>query len=106
MTAIQVSSAHRALIEGILERHLPLGTTVWVFGSRAKQTAKQYSDLDLAIEVNHPLDAAIMPMLMHDFEESTLPYAVDLLDWQTVSSAFQSTVDKDRILFWKKEKQL
>lgn len=45
---IDISPDQWDIVRNILQEHVP-GLEVWAFGSRAKWTAKQYSDLDLAI---------------------------------------------------------
>ncbi len=45
---IDIREDHWDIVQGILQKYVPQ-YEVWAFGSRAKWTAKQYSDLDLAI---------------------------------------------------------
>jgi len=45
---IDIRPDHWRIVEAILKKHVPRHT-VWAFGSRAKWSAKAYSDLDLAI---------------------------------------------------------
>ncbi|MHB1099339.1 MAG: nucleotidyltransferase domain-containing protein, partial [Burkholderiales bacterium] len=45
---IDIRPDHWAIVRGILQKHVPQ-YEVWAFGSRAKWTAKEYSDLDLAV---------------------------------------------------------
>lgn len=51
------------------------------FGSRSTNRAKPYSDLDLVIMGNHALSDLTLAELALDFEESDLPFRVDLLLW-------------------------
>src|SRR5580700_2502227 len=46
--AIEIEPDHWRIVRDILRRRVP-GRPVWAFGSRARRTAKPYSDLDLAI---------------------------------------------------------
>ncbi len=57
---------------------------VFLFGSRAKGTFKQGSDIDLAIMNAGVSDKTIRDIKV-DFEESNLPYNVDLAYFATVS---------------------
>lgn len=95
--AIDVSPKHLVLIQTILWQCLPHSAQVWVFGSRAKQTAKKFSDIDLAIDLGRPLTLAESAQLADAFEESTLPYKVDIVDWQTISPDFKAVIQDDRI---------
>ena len=45
---IDIRPDHWAIVRTILQKHVPQ-YEVWAFGSRAKWSAKEYSDLDLAV---------------------------------------------------------
>lgn len=49
-----------------------------LFGSRAKGTHRPGSDIDIAL-VGEGLDIDILGHLMRTFEESSIPYQVDLI---------------------------
>lgn len=49
-----------------------------LFGSRAKGTQRPGSDIDLAL-VGEELDVDVLGRLSRQFEESPIPYEVDLL---------------------------
>ncbi len=85
------------IVHHILNQHVA-GYAVWAFGSRAKWTAKTYSDLDLVIITDKPLPLAISASLNNDFSESDLPWKVDLVDWATVSEAFREIISRDRVV--------
>ena len=53
-THLDLRPDHRAIVREILQRHVP-DRKVLAFGSRATWTAKDYSDLDLAILGDEPL---------------------------------------------------
>ena len=65
---------------------------MFVFGSRAKLCARIFSDLDLLVRANKPLSMQALANLAFDFEESDLPYKVDLVDWNSASDAFISNI--------------
>ncbi|MBI5936826.1 MAG: nucleotidyltransferase domain-containing protein [Betaproteobacteria bacterium] len=94
---IAVSPAEWAIIQHILERHVPQHE-VWAFGSRAKCTAKTYSDLDLAIITDKPLGLDVSAALAEDFSESDLPYKVDVVDWATTSESFRKIIERDKVV--------
>jgi predicted nucleotidyltransferase len=70
---------------------------VRAFGSRYKWTAKKYSDLDIAIipaiEGKSKLDIARTGALRDAFQESDLPFRVDILDWHSISKEFQAIIN-------------
>ncbi len=82
-----------AAVRAILAAHLPAGAAVFVFGSRANGRAHRGSDLDLAIDAGRPLTRAESGDLSYAFEESDLPYTVDVVDLRTVSAAFRAVIE-------------
>lgn len=88
---IEISPAHWDIVAEILRRHLP-ERTIWAFGSRARFAAKAYSDLDLAIIGDTPLQLSQLASLEHDFTESALPFKVDIVDWATTSESFRDII--------------
>ncbi len=69
---------------------------LFLFGSRAKGTARKYSDIDIAI-LSDELDEDKRLKILFEFENSTLPYQVDVVDLKTVSDDFKSLIGKDLI---------
>ena len=41
--AVDIRPDHLEIVQGILREHLPVGVKVWVFGSRASWTRKEFS---------------------------------------------------------------
>ena len=75
-------------VKKILEQHV-LGWEVRAFGSRVTGRAKPWSDLDLAIVGPEPMGLRRRGRLIEAFQDSTLPFRVDVLDWHDVSPTFQ-----------------
>lgn len=99
MTAppVQMSPAEWAIVTGVLQRHVP-GVRVWAFGSRARHTAKPYSDLDLALVVPAPLPLPQRAALADAFTESALPWRVDLVEWPETSATFRALIERDHVV--------
>ena len=95
---VDIRPDHLAIVQDILRAHLPDGFKVWVFGSRANWATKDSSDLDLAVEGAAKLDHKSMSRLEAAFEESDLPYTVDVVDLKAVSSDFRQIVEDQRVL--------
>ena len=55
---IDIHPDHWAIVRRILQKHVPQ-YAIWAFGSRAKWSAKEYSDLDLAIITDKPLPLSV-----------------------------------------------
>jgi type I restriction enzyme S subunit len=85
------------IVRNILARHV-LQYEVWAFGSRAKGTAKEYSDLDLAVITDKPLGLSLSAAISDDFAESDLPIKVDVVDWATTSEAFRQIIEKEKLI--------
>ena len=94
---VDIRPDHLEIVQEILRAHLPAGFEVWVFGSRANWTTKDSSDLDLAVEGAVRLDHKSMIGLEVAFEESDLPYTVDVVDLKAVSSGFRQIVEDQRL---------
>jgi predicted nucleotidyltransferase len=88
---INVSSEEKQIILGILNRYIP-DRKVMALGSRVMGTPKPYSDLDLAIMGDTPLDFQTLVLLKDAFAESDLPYRVDILQWCQTSPEFRKTI--------------
>ena len=84
-------------VKRILKTHVP-EYEVWAFGSRVTWTAKAYSDLDLAIISNQALSLSTIAKLKDDFDESTLAFKVDVVDWATTSESFRQIIENGKIL--------
>jgi type I restriction enzyme S subunit len=99
MSNIQISEEQLDTVLKILQHNLTPDITVWVYGSRASGTAKLYSDLDLALERNDgkAINNEQIVNLMDEFEESNLPYKVDVMDYLNAKGIFKQNVDQQRI---------
>ena len=93
---IRLDQQYKDLVVKILKKHLSPDAFVWVFGSRANRSPKPFSDLDLAIDAGKPLMYSTLIDLKHEFDESALPYKVDLVDWYALDPSFQERINDDR----------
>ncbi|NUN13131.1 MAG: nucleotidyltransferase domain-containing protein [Myxococcales bacterium] len=84
---IDLASRDLATVRKILLHRVPQ-REVRIFGSRVKGTARRFSDLDLVILGETPIDADVLRLLREDFEESDLPFRVDVLDGCRLPSEF------------------
>ena len=84
-------------IRRILSTHIP-EITVWAFGSRVSGKARNYSDLDLALITTEPLSLSLKADLVACFEESDLPFKVDLVDWASASDKFREIIKANKIV--------
>ena len=97
---ITLSEEQVQLVKSILTNHLPRNTLIWLFGSRATGTAKKFSDIDLLIDANRkPMSLELRANLANAFEESDLPYKVDVVDVVTVDAEFAKIINAEKVLF-------
>ena len=93
-----------ATVNAILAEHAP-DCEVRAFGSRATWNAKDYSDLDLAVVGDGPLDWRVLGRLKEAFEESNLPMRVDVLDWHAISESFRKVVEQNYVVLQERPKR-
>ena len=93
---VDIRPDHLEIVQDILLRHLPAGVKVWVFGSRANWSTKDSSDLDLALEGESKLSHKVLGALKDAFEDSALPYTVDVVDLNRISDSFRQIVKSQR----------
>lgn len=79
----------RAIVRREL-RGLPV--QVYFFGSRADGTARTSSDLDIGILATGAVPGDALAGLREAFDESTIPYEVDIVDLSRVAPAFRERV--------------
>ena len=103
---IDINPDHLNMVSDILHKHLPSNTKIWVFGSRAKWETTDASDLDLAIENIKPIDHKTMTALDVAFDDSNLPYTVDVVDLKNVSDNFKKIINAQKVLLFKDKTSL
>jgi type I restriction enzyme S subunit len=94
---IDIRPEHWVIVAGILRNYVP-HYDVWAFGSRAKGTAKPFSDLDLAVIAAEPLALDLRAALADEFTESDLPWKVDVVDWASTSDVFREVIKRDKVV--------
>ncbi|MBI5243104.1 MAG: nucleotidyltransferase domain-containing protein [Elusimicrobia bacterium] len=99
MRRIDLQPEHLALVLEILKKHVP-GRNVRAFGSRVNGKAKKNSDLDLAVMGDSPLPSKTLSALREEFDESDLPFQVDLVAWASISLSFRAVIEKDEVTVW------
>ena len=88
---------HWAIVRDALRRHVP-DREVLAFGSRATWTAKDYSDLDLAIMGEEPLSLRASSALDEALVDSDLPFRVDIVDWARIDDSFREIIRRNGVV--------
>ncbi len=94
---IDLSPHWLATVKAILAQHVP-GCEVRAFGSRATWTARDHSDLDIAVVGHGRLNPRLIAALKEAFEDSDLPMRVDVLDWHEVSDGFREEIERQPVV--------
>ena len=94
--AIDITAEERRIVLALLKRHLPR-TVVWVYGSRVKSTSRQQSDLDMVVFTT-PEQNGRVGALREAFEESNLPFRVDLFVWDAIPEAFRQRIEAEHVV--------
>ena len=92
--AIDITAEQRGTVLALLNRYLP-DTTIWAYGSRVKWTSRPESDLDLVVFAR-PEQSARVAELREAFEESDLPFRVDLFVWDEVPENSKRRIKAER----------
>ena len=100
---IDITAEQRTIVLQLLKRHLP-STTAWVYGSRAKWTSRPQSDLDLVVFAT-PEQNGRVSNLRQAFEESNLPFRVDLFVWDAVPEQFRKHIKRDHEVLVEREER-
>ena len=72
---------------------------VFLFGSRARGDEEEGSDADLAISGTE-IDRSDLSLIREQWEYSTIPMMLDLVDLQDINSALYEQVEKEKVLLW------
>ena len=93
--SIDLAPALLRQVQAILAEHVP-ECEVWAFGSRIGGSAKRFSDLDLAIVAEQEIPTRRLALLANAFEESDLPFRVDLVDYHSANPTFKERIAQRR----------
>lgn len=88
--SIDITPVQRELIVDLLNRFIP-GVAVWAYGSRVKGSSRPESDLDLVAFIT-PRQREVISALKEAFEESSLPFRVDVLVWDELPENFRRNI--------------
>ena len=91
MGTIDVAPRAVEIVLHVLACHVP-DREVRLMGSRVAGRAKPFSDLDLVIMGDQPLALSALADLRDAFDDSELPFAVDIVEWASASEAFRRVI--------------
>lgn len=82
----------------IIHKYLP-NCKVYLFGSRARKTHREGSDIDLAIDTGKKVSLDIILDIKAEIEETTIPLFVDIVDMYSISDDFKEEIMKDKVVW-------
>ena len=94
---IDLSCDELMTVKKILVQYVP-GLKIRAFGSRINGGTKPYSDLDLVIVAKEKIPQEVLMALKDAFQESSLSFRVDVLDWQRISPEFREVIARKYIV--------
>ena len=97
---IDITAAQHKTLLALLERYLP-DAAAWVYGSRVKWTSRPQSDLDLVVFAAPEQERRVSD-LREAFEESSLPFRVDLFVWDDVPEQFRKQIEAEHVVLAEK----
>ncbi len=96
MAEIDLEDKYIKFIKDTIGAILP-DAEIYIYGSRVQGKACNYSDVDIALQAPDKKEISFDKLLKikSDFENSTFPYKVDIVDLQSLSEKFLSIIEKD-----------
>lgn len=87
-------------VHTILSQYLCFsGVEFYLFGSWARGEERASSDIDIAVSYKQELMPGTLVELREAFEESTIPYHVEIVDLNKSDKSFRDKVLKEGILW-------
>lgn len=72
---------------------------IYLYGSRARGTNREWSDIDIALDAGHVLPRTDVYEIKSMFGESLIKYSIDVVDLYQVSELMRQEILKDKIIW-------
>lgn len=73
---------------------------IYLFGSRARETHREWSDIDLALDTGAILPTSKVGEVKDVLAATNMPYKIDVLDFNMISPTMQEIIKRERKI-WK-----
>ncbi len=93
-----IEERHLKMVQDILKKY---PYNFFAFGSRVHGKPRKFSDLDICFFEKVPF--SVQSHIDEDFEESYLPFTVDLVDWNLTGDDFKNAIKNDLVCIQKTE---
>lgn len=94
---LQLTETQLHQVQALIKSKLIEPIEVFAYGSRTKQQAREFSDLDLLVKSTEKLPIQTLYQLKDAFEFSDLPFRIDIQDWHTLSQEFKQQIQNSLI---------
>ena len=95
LKVLDLTKQELSIVKEILKNH----PNAIIFGSRIKGTRKKFSDLDICLKKK--IKDSEHELLREAFENSDLPFKVDIILYDEVRDSFKKIIDNQGIKFSK-----
>ena len=92
---IDLEENYITLIKNTFDNYLS-NYKLYIFGSRTKGRAHEYSDIDLAVDSPEFTNQTKLAIENY-FADSTIPYKIDIVDLNSITEQFKKLISKDLI---------
>ncbi len=96
---MSIDECYKNKILSFIKAFLP-NANIYLFGSRARGTHHETSDIDIAIDDKKIIDNNIIIQLKNGIDTLNIPYTVDVVDINNVSEILKKQIERDKVL-WK-----
>lgn len=93
MNQAELKATSEAFIRQTLRKYLQADVAVYLFGSRARNTARWNSDYDLWIDADLP--NALITGIQDELDESFVPFKVDIVTTPSLRGRFGEIVKSE-----------
>ncbi|MCD4652700.1 nucleotidyltransferase domain-containing protein [bacterium] len=83
----------------VLDKLKDIPCIVYLIGSCARGEMKHYSDIDIAVEILQLAPDALISDIRIMFEQSDIPFFVDVFDFTLLDKRFRDQIKKEGILW-------
>lgn len=95
---MNVKERYKTLLIEIITMHLP-DTKIYLYGSRARGTHREGSDIDLAVDAGKKVEWSVLSRICEDIEDTTIPLFVDVVDIHCVGKDFLDEIQREWVVW-------
>lgn len=71
---------------------------IYLFGSRARNTHSQWSDIDIALKEDQKISRYAIAEAVSMLEASNMPYKIDVVDFNSVTDDMRQSIQDEGVL--------